>query len=100
MPVASDIDNDSSLFYEVSPLGTSGAGRTQELPCAGSRVPQEPLHIMYLLPSESHPCEGSLKQLVERGGMPVRRHRFQVKSSSEAIPKNHSLYETVAGYVG
>ena len=68
VPVASDIDNDSSLFYEVSPLGTSGAGRTQELPCAVSRVPQEPLHIIYLLPSGSHPCEGSLESdLAERG---------------------------------
>ena len=44
-----------------------------------------------LLPSESPPFEGSLKCSLLIAGLPVRRHRFQVKSSSEVIPKNHSV---------
>ena len=40
-------------------------------------------------------------QLADRGGLPVRRHRFQVISSSEVIPKKTIVScETVAGYVG
>jgi hypothetical protein len=38
-----------------------GCGEDAGAPLCGELGSREPLHIIYLLPSESHPCEGSLK---------------------------------------